>query len=228
MLEAGQFKGNGLQHIGGHTFEKASKTKELIEKSARMALASIVLGAAVLSGAPKGIDTAYAAQGDGVDQEVAPIVSVLRADTDRSSAAGAVGEGMAAQIAKMNSEALSAMPTREDALLDLAIAQLGVPYVFGGTTPSGFDCSGFTQYVFKEALDIELPRTADAQYAMGEAVSLNELQAGDLVFWGSGKGIYHVGIYIGDGQYIHAGNRSRSICIQSMSAYSPSCAKRII
>lgn len=82
-----------------------------------------------------------------------------------------------------------------------AYAYLGVPYVWGGSSPSGFDCSGLTSYVYKQA-GVSLPRTARAQQNFGTKVSLSALQAGDLVFWGSPA--HHVGIYIGGGKYIHA------------------------
>lgn len=216
---------------------RGSRTKELIEKGARFALASVVLSAAVLTGATKSAESAYADEIDNGSPVVVPISATLMdltyTDEGVRNDPGVAfvpkaGEGMASQVVKMHADALSSMPTREEALIGLAYEQLGVPYVYGGTTPSGFDCSGFTQYIFREALGIELPRSAAAQYGVGESVSLDELQAGDLVFWGSGRGIYHVGLYIGDGQYIHAGNSSRSICIQSMSAYRPTCAKRLL
>lgn len=226
-----------MQQLGSETIFGSSRTKEAFEKGARFALASVVFCAAVFTGATKGAQEAYADEVDGGSTVVVPISATLvdlpHDDTGiknnvNVSSAARVGEGMASQVVKMHTDALSAMPTREEALLDLAYEQLGVPYVYGGTTPSGFDCSGFTQYIFREALGIELPRSAAAQYGVGESVSLDELQAGDLVFWGSGKGIYHVGLYIGDGNYIHAGNSSRSICIQSMAAYKPTCAKRLL
>ena len=93
------------------------------------------------------------------------------------------------------------------AIVETAMEYLGAPYVWGGTTPAGFDCSGFVQYVFGQC-GYEISRTADTQYDDGEPVEMDELIPGDLVFFErtySDYGITHVGIYIGDGQFIHAG-----------------------
>lgn len=87
-------------------------------------------------------------------------------------------------------------------LTTTASQYIGTPYVYGGTTTKGFDCSGFTQRVFSD-LGIKLNRTSSSQYSQGTAVS--SLLPGDLVFFNtSGKGISHVGIYIGDNQFIHS------------------------
>jgi cell wall-associated NlpC family hydrolase len=88
-----------------------------------------------------------------------------------------------------------------NAVIANAKQYLGVPYVWGGSTPSGFDCSGFVSYVYR-SVGINLPRTSSAQQNVGTRISLNQLQPGDLVFKDSPA--YHVGIYIGGGQYIHA------------------------
>lgn len=90
---------------------------------------------------------------------------------------------------------------------------LGCKYVYGGTSPSGFDCSGFTQYVYKH-FGINLNRTAAAQYSNGKSVT--SLQAGDLVMFGK-SGINHVGIYIGGNTFIHAANKSQGVRTDSMS-----------
>lgn len=96
-------------------------------------------------------------------------------------------------------------------LLGIANQYRGVPYVFGGNTPSGFDCSGFTRYVYS-AVGITLPRMADEQYGVGNAVSMSNLQPGDLVFFSTYEpGVSHVGIYIGDNQFINASNEGVSV-----------------
>lgn len=86
----------------------------------------------------------------------------------------------------------------------MALQHVGVPYVYGGSSPSGFDCSGFIYYIFGQA-GISLPRVADDQYMMGVPVSFDNLRTGDLVFFVDDSGeLSHVGMYLQDGQFIHA------------------------
>ncbi|MEG1879930.1 MAG: C40 family peptidase, partial [Oscillospiraceae bacterium] len=97
-------------------------------------------------------------------------------------------------------------PNSGKAVIDIASKYLGIPYVYGGTTPSGFDCSGLVQYVYRE-LGYNLNRVAADQMNNGRAVSRAELQPGDIVgFYSSEGGGYvgHIGIYAGDGMMIHA------------------------
>lgn len=89
-------------------------------------------------------------------------------------------------------------------LVNSAYQYLGVPYVFGGNTPDGFDCSGFTKYVFSHN-GIELPRMADQQYEVGQRVRRTDLMPGDLVFFTTYEpGVSHTGIYVGDNNFISA------------------------
>jgi len=97
---------------------------------------------------------------------------------------------------------------------------LGIPYVYGGASLKGFDCSGFTMYVYNH-FGISLPHNAAAQYGYGVSVAKSDLQAGDLVFFtssGGGKSIGHVGIYIGNGQFVDAHTYGQPLGISSLSA----------
>lgn len=97
-----------------------------------------------------------------------------------------------------------------------ALKFVGYPYVYGGTSPSGFDCSGFVQYIYRQ-FGYSINRTATAQLANGYSVSYSNLAPGDLVFFGSGSSASHVGMYIGNGQFVHAANSSSGVKISSLS-----------
>ncbi|HEX5580979.1 MAG TPA: C40 family peptidase [Gemmatimonadaceae bacterium] len=100
-----------------------------------------------------------------------------------------------------------------DSIVALARAQIGTRYVLGGTTPErGFDCSGLIKYI-AEALGMDVPRTADQQSRAGLAVEKDpkRLRPGDLLTFGNGKRVSHIGIYVGDGKYIHASTGSGKV-----------------
>jgi cell wall-associated NlpC family hydrolase len=98
-------------------------------------------------------------------------------------------------------------------VVGIAMQYLGVPYRWGGADPSGFDCSGFSMYVYGK-VGVSLPHHAASQYGMGSPVSKSELAAGDLVFF---NGLGHMGIYIGGGQFIHAPHTGDVVKISSLS-----------
>lgn len=100
---------------------------------------------------------------------------------------------------------------------------VGVPYVLGGTSPSGFDCSGFVQYVYAH-FGVSLPRTSEAQSTIGSAVSVSSAQPGDLLFWGGQGSAWHVGIYVGGSSYIAAPTTGQSVAVKSFQYFQPSFA----
>ena len=101
-------------------------------------------------------------------------------------------------------------------VLNYAAQFLGVPYVYGGSTPSGFDCSGFTSYVFKNTVGA-IPRVAQAQFDATTRISKDQLLPGDLVFFGSSAySISHVGIYVGNNQFIHSPHTGDVVKYESM------------
>ena len=123
--------------------------------------------------------------------------------------------------------------SRVQSVLNLAYSKMGCPYVWGAEGPNSFDCSGFTSYVFRNAAGVSLPRTSSAQSGSGKTVSKSNLQAGDLVFFNtSGKGVSHVGIYVGAGKMIHAPSSGKTISVTSInSSYYSSrfvTAKRVL
>ena len=116
-----------------------------------------------------------------------------------NSGSNVTGSGTAAEIARF------------------ACSFVGYSYVYGGSKPStGFDCSGLMYYCLRQ-YGYSMNRTADDQMDQGTAVSRDELQVGDLVFFGSGGEITHVGIYIGGGRFIHAANPRKGVIISSLS-----------
>jgi cell wall-associated NlpC family hydrolase len=106
-------------------------------------------------------------------------------------------------------------PGRYGGVVGIAMQYLGIPYVYGGASPSGFDCSGFVMYVFAQ-VGVSLPHNAAAQYGYGMPVSRDQLQPGDLVFF---NGLGHDGIYIGGGQFIHSPHTGDVVKISSLSGW---------
>ena len=104
-------------------------------------------------------------------------------------------------------------PVRANAVLMRAISLVGTPYRWGGNTPeSGFDCSGLVNFVYRDMLDLRLPRTSRELAAVqGPRIVPAQLASGDLVFFGNGDQVSHVGIYVGEGRFVHAPNAGGTV-----------------
>ncbi|WP_314063578.1 glucosaminidase domain-containing protein [uncultured Vagococcus sp.] len=120
------------------------------------------------------------------------------------------------------------MGPKEEKLVAEATQFLGLPYVWGGTTINGFDCSGLVQYVYQKAANVNLPRVTWQQETVGTEVGLDELKTGDLLFFGTRGATHHVAMYLGDGLFIHAPEPGDVIKITSIADFKPDFAKRIL
>jgi cell wall-associated NlpC family hydrolase len=118
-------------------------------------------------------------------------------------------QGLAANL----SSRVGQLVGRAHELVFNAMAYMGIPYRWGGARPeTGFDCSGFVQYVVQQAAGLVLPRSSFDQIRQGTAVAIEDLQAGDLVFFNTMRATAsHVGIYIGDNRFIHAPRRGKTV-----------------
>ncbi|MFG3188357.1 C40 family peptidase [Streptomyces omiyaensis] len=112
-------------------------------------------------------------------------------------------------------------------IVAFARAQVGDAYVMGGTGPNSWDCSGLVQAAYRAA-GIDLPRISGDQSSRGTSVSLSNLQPGDILYWGSRSGSYHVAIYVGGGKYVGAQNPSTGVVERSLDWDTPSGAVRIL
>ena len=152
----------------------------------------------------------YVTLGDSLPADTGSADTSADTSTDTDSSTGSTDTSSTVPSGSYGSSAVS-----------IAYQYMGVPYVYGGASPSGFDCSGFTMYVYAQ-LGVSLPHGATPQLNYGTYVSRSELQPGDLVFFSDGSyPASHVGIYVGDDQFIHASSSSSNgycVCVSSLNS----------
>ncbi|MFF5917895.1 C40 family peptidase [Streptomyces flavochromogenes] len=141
-----------------------------------------------------------------------------------TSAGGSSDSGSSAGSGESQTQAPSGSAA---AIVAFARAQIGDSYVTGGTGPNSWDCSGLVQAAYRQA-NIDLPRISYDQSSMGTSVSLSNLQPGDILYWGSRSGSYHVAIYVGGGNYVGAQNSSTGVVERSLDWDMPSGAVRLL
>ena len=109
--------------------------------------------------------------------------------------------------------------TAAEQLVDEALSYLGIRYRFGGTSPAtGFDCSGLVLNVFRNAVGLDLPRTASEMASLGDKIGKHDLKPGDLVFFNTMRRTFsHVGIYLGDGKFVHAPSSGGKVRVENIS-----------
>ncbi len=115
-----------------------------------------------------------------------------------------------------NNAVVTQLPARQ-LMTKIAYSTIGRPYKWGGNNPQqGFDCSGLMSYVHKNALGLNIPRTAAKQRDNSRTISYSQLQAGDMLFFKTGKNSNHVGIYVGNRKFVHAATGSKQVKVASM------------
>ncbi|GHG27995.1 C40 family peptidase [Streptomyces hydrogenans] len=152
-------------------------------------------------------------------------LSTTSASSDSGSGSGSSNDS--GSSAGSSSESTQVSSGTAASIVAFARAQVGDAYVTGGTGPNSWDCSGLVQAAYAAA-GIDLPRISYQQSSMGTSVSLSNLQPGDVLYWGSRSGSYHVAIYVGGGKYVGAQNSSTGVVERSLDWDPPSGAVRLL
>ncbi|MEV5968569.1 C40 family peptidase [Streptomyces sp. NPDC051921] len=204
-------------------------------------LASAVSASAEAS-QQEALDQSLAAQESAALQKAAKDAKKAKAEADRKAEAEKAEKARAEAQERASRTAtrtsLSARSSSSDssssvatgsaaAIVAFAKAQIGDAYISGGTGPNSWDCSGLVQAAYAQA-GIDLPRISSDQSSRGTSVSLSNLQPGDILYWGSRSGSYHVAIYVGGGKYVGAQNPSTGVVERDLDWDPPSGAVRIL
>jgi len=152
--------------------------------------------------------------------------TTLTASTSGSTVTTAVASTSAASSASPASYSSSATGSAAS-VVSFVKSHVGNAYVSGGTGPYSWDCSGLVQAAFR-SVGVDLPRVSQAQSTAGTQVSLNNLQPGDILYWGGAGSAYHVAVYVGGGQFVGAQNSSTGVVQRSLAYDPPSGAVRVL
>ncbi|WP_069461676.1 C40 family peptidase [Actinacidiphila rubida] len=226
---------------GAHAPQAVTATDTLSTvATARQAAAALEQDAIDVSLAAAKQEAAATAKKAAAAQQKAAVAAKAKADRAAAEKAAKERAAQAAsrsatrtplRVTTLSSSSSTAVAPASSSKVDQLIAflksQIGKPYVYGATGPGSYDCSGLTQAAFG-TVGVTLPRTSQEQSTAGTSVSISALQPGDLIFWGGQGSAYHVGVYIGNGQYLDAANPSTPVGIHQMADYMPDWAVRVL
>ena len=136
------------------------------------------------------------------------------------------GASIGPKVTEEEKAAANAKAKREEAV-KYALGFVGSRYTYGGASPSGFDCSGFTQYILRNSAGVSMPRNSASQSSVGTQIDASQMEPGDLVFYSRG-GIDHVAMYIGDGKVVHAANERMGVTTAAWNYRAPAKIMRVI
>ncbi|MER6014213.1 C40 family peptidase [Streptomyces bluensis] len=178
--------------------------------------------------------TAKAAQQAAADLKEAKAEAKKKAEAERRAAAeratrAAERTALTSKSASASTSTSASAPASGSVatVISFLKAQLGDAYVLGASGPNAWDCSSLMQAAYKQ-VGVDLPRVSQDQSTVGTEVSLSNLQVGDILYWGAKGSAYHVGTYIGNGQYLDAANPSKGVVIQDLSGYPATGAVRVL